>query len=76
MKTGIHPEYTKTLVRCMCGNEFETRSTAGDTITVDLCSERHPFYTGKQRLVDTGGRGPSFPKCLPARQHRDVRRTR
>ena len=38
MKTGIHPEYTKTLVRCMCGNEFETRSTAGDTITVDLCS--------------------------------------
>ncbi len=49
MKTGIHPEYTKTLVRCMCGNEFETRSTAGDTITVDLCSECHPFYTGKQR---------------------------
>ena len=60
MKTGIHPEYTTTLVRCMCGNEFETRSTAGDTITVDLCSECHPFYTGKQRLVDTAVRVERF----------------
>ena len=67
MKSGIHPEYTKTLVRCMCGNEFETRSTAGDTITVDLCSACHPFYTGKQRIVDTGGRVQRF-RSRQARQ--------
>jgi large subunit ribosomal protein L31 len=70
MKTGIHPEYTTTLVRCMCGNEFETRSTAGDTITVDLCSECHPFYTGKQRIVDTGGRVQRFQNRRQARQNR------
>ena len=46
MKTGIHPEYTTTLVRCMCGNEFETRSTAGDTITVDLCFVSPLFSSG------------------------------
>ena len=60
MKTGIHPEYTKTLVRCTCGNEFETRSTAGDSISVDVCSVCHPFFTGKQRIVDTGGRVQRF----------------
>ena len=70
MKAGIHPEYTKTLVRCMCGNEFETRSTAGDMITVDLCSECHPFYTGKQRIVDTGGRVQRFQNRRQARQNR------
>ena len=61
MKAGIHPEYTKTLVRCTsCGTEFETRSTAGGTISVDVCSECHPFYTGKRRIVDTGGRVQRF----------------
>ena len=70
MKTGIHPEYTTTLVRCMCGNEFETRSTAGDTITVDLCSECHPFYTGKQKLVDTGGRVERFKRRAAKRSSR------
>jgi large subunit ribosomal protein L31 len=60
MKTEIHPEYTDTLVRCMCGNEFTTRSTGGDTITVDVCSVCHPFYTGKQRIVDSGGRVQRF----------------
>ena len=60
MKTGIHPEYTKTLVRCTCGNEFETRSTAGESISVDVCSVCHPFFTGKQRIVDTGGRVQRF----------------
>ena len=52
------------------GNEFETRSTAGDTITVDLCSECHPFYTGKQRIVDTGGRVQRFQNRRQARQNR------
>jgi large subunit ribosomal protein L31 len=54
----------------MCGNEFETRSTAGDTITVDLCSECHPFYTGKQRIVDTGGRVQRFQNRRQARQNK------
>lgn len=68
MKTGIHPEYTTTTVRCTCGNEFETRSTAGDTITVDVCSVCHPFYTGKQRIVDTGGRVQRFQDRLARRR--------
>ena len=70
MKTDIHPEYTTTLVRCMCGNEFETRSTAGEPIPVDVCSECHPFYTGKQRIVDTGGRVQRFQNRRQARQNR------
>lgn len=70
MKTGIHPEYTTTLVRCGCGNEFETRSTAGGAITVDVCSVCHPFYTGKQRIVDTGGRVQRFENRRQARQNR------
>ena len=68
MKTDIHPEYTTTLVRCMCGNEFETRSTAGDAITVDVCSVCHPFYTGKQRIVDSGGRVQRFENRRRSRQ--------
>ncbi len=64
MKAGIHPEYTTTLVRCTCGNEFETRSTAGGSITVDVCSACHPFYTGKQRIVDSGGRVQRFQDRL------------
>lgn len=61
MKTGIHPEYTTTKVHCTsCGVEFETRSTAEGAITVDVCSNCHPFYTGKQRIVDTGGRVQRF----------------
>ena len=61
MKAGIHPEYTTTRVQCTsCGTEFETRSTAGEAISVDICSNCHPFYTGKQRIVDTGGRVQRF----------------
>ncbi|TCJ19405.1 50S ribosomal protein L31 [Rubrobacter taiwanensis] len=68
MKQGIHPEYTKTLVRCSCGNEFETRSTAGEVITVDVCSACHPFYTGRQRIVDSGGRVQRFQDRLARRR--------
>jgi large subunit ribosomal protein L31 len=61
MKTGIHPEYKTVTVTCGCGNSFETRSTA-DSLRVELCSECHPFYTGKQKLVDTGGRIDRFER--------------
>jgi large subunit ribosomal protein L31 len=63
MKTDIHPEYKTVTVHCSCGNSFETRSTAkGDELRVELCSECHPFYTGKQKLVDTGGRIDRFER--------------
>ena len=64
MKTDIHPQYDTTIVRCTCGNEFETRSTAGEAIHVDVCSVCHPFYTGKQRIVDSGGRVQRFQNRL------------
>ena len=59
MKQGIHPEYNVIKVVCACGNTFRTRSTKGD-ISVDVCGACHPFYTGKQRLVDTQGRIDRF----------------
>lgn len=61
MKTGIHPEYVVSHVRCTCGNEFETRSTA-PSLNVEICSNCHPFYTGRQKLVDTGGRVERFKR--------------
>ncbi len=60
MKKNIHPDYEMITVRCVCGNEVQTRSTAGSEYTVDICSECHPFYTGKQKLVDTAGRVDRF----------------
>ena len=59
MKTEIHPEYVVAHVHCSCGNEFLTRSTKSE-LSVEICSECHPFYTGKQKLVDTGGRVERF----------------
>ena len=61
MKTDIHPDYETVTIRCSCGNEIVTRSTASD-LRVELCSECHPFYTGKQKLVDTGGRIDRFER--------------
>ena len=61
MKEGIHPVYEATVIRCACGNEIPTRSTKKD-IKVEICSKCHPFYTGKQKLVDTGGRVDKFKK--------------
>jgi large subunit ribosomal protein L31 len=61
MKTGTHPEYVEARVHCSCGNEFTTRSTQ-PTLRVELCAECHPFYTGKQKLVDTGGRVERFQR--------------
>jgi large subunit ribosomal protein L31 len=63
MKAGIHPQYNQTTVVCSCGNTFVTRSTSADReMHVELCSECHPFYTGKQKLVDTGGRIDRFER--------------
>ncbi len=59
MKKGIHPEYKTTLVTCACGNSFETRSTL-DSLHVEICSRCHPFFTGRQKLVDTAGRVERF----------------
>ena len=61
MKADIHPNYVVTQVRCSCGNTFTTRSTKSD-LHVELCNECHPFYTGKQKLVDTGGRVERFER--------------
>lgn len=59
MKKGIHPEYTATKITCACGSVIETKSTIKD-IEVEICSSCHPFYTGKQKLVDTAGRVERF----------------
>lgn len=61
MKPDLHPEYKDVLAHCACGTEFTTRSTA-DSIRVDICSVCHPFYTGKQKFVDTAGRVEKFQK--------------
>ncbi|MDK1474821.1 50S ribosomal protein L31 [Streptomyces sp. 549] len=61
MKQDIHPEYTETQVSCTCGAEFTTRSTVKEgAIRADVCSACHPFYTGKQKILDTGGRVARF----------------
>lgn len=59
MKQGIHPEYVECTVRCTCGNTWKTRATVSE-MTLDLCDKCHPFYTGQQKLVDTGGRVQRF----------------
>ena len=62
MKADIHPRYDVVSVRCSCGASFQTRSTAKGELHVELCSECHPYFTGKQKLVDTGGRVERFQK--------------
>lgn len=63
MKEGIHPDYHPVLVHCACGHEWETRSTKpGKEIRVEICSNCHPFFTGKQKLIDTAGRVERFQR--------------
>jgi len=62
MKADTHPNYDTISVRCTCGNTFETRSTLSGEISLELCNECHPFFTGKQKLVDSGGRVERFNK--------------
>ena len=66
MKEGIHPRYDKASIVCACGNVIETRSTV-PTIHVEICSACHPFFTGKQKLVDTGGRVERFQRRYGAK---------
>ncbi len=62
MKADIHPKYTEIKVLCSCGNQFMTRSTLGRELHVEVCSACHPFYTGQQKILDTGGRVDQFKK--------------
>ncbi|MGH9339072.1 MAG: 50S ribosomal protein L31 [Acidobacteriota bacterium] len=62
MKAEIHPTYEIVKVHCACGNEFETRSTKGEEIRLEICSACHPFFTGKQKLIDTAGRVERFQR--------------
>ena len=60
MRADIHPDYKAIKVTCSCGNTFETASTYGKDLAIEVCSECHPFYTGKQKIVDSGGRLKKF----------------
>jgi large subunit ribosomal protein L31 len=62
MKADIHPDYKAIKVTCTCGNTFETRSTVASDLNIEVCSNCHPFYTGKQKIVDSGGRVDKFRK--------------
>jgi large subunit ribosomal protein L31 len=67
MKAGIHPDYHEVLVHCACGHTFNTRSTIkGNRINVEICSNCHPFFTGKQKLIDTAGRVERFQRKYAA----------
>ena len=67
MKQGIHPDYVEAIVTCSCGNTFKTRSVKPE-LHVELCNKCHPFYTGKQKLVDTGGRVERFQRKYAQRR--------
>jgi len=67
MKSEIHPEYKKTVIKCVCGNEIETGSVADD-ITVEICSNCHPFFTGQQKILDSEGRVERFNKRYGAKK--------
>jgi len=70
MKPDIHPKYLEIKVVCSCGNTFSTRSTTGkETLNVEICSNCHPFYTGKQKIVDTAGRVEKFQKKYGAKKN-------
>ena len=73
MKKDIHPEYVTTEVTCTCGNTFTTRSTAkSGIIHSEVCSNCHPFYTGKQKILDTGGRVARFEARYAKKERREV----
>lgn len=72
MKPEIHPKYGKTIVKCACGSNFETRSTKPE-IQVEICSACHPFYTGKKKLIDTTGRVERFQKLMDKKKPKVVK---
>ena len=67
-KQGIHPNYNDTTVKCACGNSFQTRSTHKGDIVLEICSACHPFFTGKQKLIDTAGRIERFKRKYAAKE--------
>ena len=67
MREGIHPKYEDITATCSCGNVVKTRSTTGHDLPLDVCSQCHPFYTGKQKVMDTGGRIDRFQKRFGGR---------
>jgi large subunit ribosomal protein L31 len=67
MKASIHPEYAEITVTCSCGNVFQTRSTLGKNLAIEVCADCHPFYTGKQNIVDTAGRVEKFKQRYSAK---------
>lgn len=75
MREGIHPEYVDATVTCVCGYSFKTRSTK-PTIKLEICSHCHPFFTGKQKLVDSAGRVERFQKRYRKTEGKTVRRKR
>lgn len=68
MKAEIHPKYEEIVVTCGCGNVINTRSTLGGELRIDVCSQCHPFYTGKQKIVDSGGRVDRYKKRFSNRK--------
>ena len=68
MKAGIHPSYEDVTIICACGNVVKTKSTTGGEMKVEICSKCHPFFTGKQKLVDVGGRVDKFNRRLQAKK--------
>ena len=66
MKSGIHPNYEEVVIKCACGETVTTKSTNGGEMRVEICSKCHPFFTGKQKFVDAGGRVDKFKKRLEA----------
>ena len=71
MKTDIHPKYVEVNVRCACGETYTTRSTKGGEIRLEICSKCHPFFTGKQKLIDSAGRVERFNQKYGTREERD-----
>jgi large subunit ribosomal protein L31 len=67
MKADIHPKYVAVTATCSCGNKIETRSTLCEDLHIDVCAECHPFFTGKQKVMDTGGRVDRFNKRFASR---------
>lgn len=75
MKKGIHPKYVDCIITCACGNKVETRSTV-EKISVDLCSNCHPFFTGKQKIVDSAGRVEKFVRRYQKKESSTSRKKR
>jgi len=71
MKKGIHPDYSDTSIKCACGNEIQVGATKSD-IRVEICSKCHPFFTGKQKLIDTAGRIERFRKKYAKYQNKET----